>query len=416
MTADRPAVPSRRPEPPERAERHFRAVLAGLFVIAYASNISTPFLSLYRDQLDLELTETQTIFVVYVAGIVITLLGSGPMSDRLGRRAVVIPALALSIVSSILIIAGRDAYLLLLVGRFLLGATVGAVFSVGTAWVQDLVGPGQELRVAFGNTVATYAGFGVGPVVSAVLELLLPYPLVVPFVVHIVVAGIVIVAIWPVPNVGFTSRSRSSTPELEKPDRSIPPTIRRLFIAVVVPPAVWVFAFPSTSFALFPVLLSDQVPGYAAQVAGAAGALTALAGLAARPVLARLGPAGAMVLGMAAGVIGYLLGALAFGLDLWPLVLPGAVLLGGASGTISAACLAVLAGADAGDARGAVTSAFYLVTYPGMAMPLLATTLATAISMTTVLAVMTVAATAGTALVVLTSRQVEVAHHLQPQS
>ncbi len=386
-----------------RRPSDYTVVLGAIFVTAYATNISTPFLTLYRDRLDLELTATQTIFVVYVAGIMITLLGSGPLSDRIGRRGVLIPALVVSLLSSMLIIVGRDAYLWLLLGRFLLGASVGAVFAVGTAWVQDLVGPGQELRVAFGNTVATYAGFGLGPVVSAVLELALPHPLIIPFLIHIVVVVAVLGAVWAVPDTAISpvvgNTDRASTTSV---DRSIPPAVRRLFITVIVPAAVWVFAFPSTSFALFPVLLSDQVPGRAAQVAGAAGALTALAGLAARPILARWGSKNSMILGMAAGTSGYLLGALAFGLDRWPLVLPGAVLLGAASGTLSAACLALLSGADAGNARGAVTSAFYLVTYPGMAMPLLATAIATQTSMSAVLVAMTVAAVAGTTFVAVT--------------
>ncbi len=380
---------------PIRRPSRYTAVLGGIFVTAYASNISTPFLSIYRDRLDLAPAATQTIFVVYVAGIMITLLGSGPLSDRIGRRAVVLPALLLSILTSLLIIAGRDSYSFLLAGRFLLGASVGAVFSVGTAWVQDVVGPGQAMRVAFGTTVATYAGFGSGPVLSALYELLLPYPLVGPFAIHICLAGLVIAMLWPVPDVVNRSKgNRQST------DRRLPKPVKRLFATVVVPAAVWVFAFPSTSFALFPVLLSDQVPGYAAQVAGTAGALTALAGLAARPVLSRLGPGASMIAGMLAGTVGYLLGTLAFGMDQWPLVLPGAVLLGGASGTISAACLAVLAKTDAGNARGALTSAFYMVTYPGMSMPLVTTAVAARFSMSDTLAAITAAAVVGTAIVV----------------
>ncbi len=399
---------------PTRRPSSYTAVLGGIFVTAYATNISTPFLSLYRDRLDLAPAATQTIFVVYVAGIMITLLGSGPLSDRIGRRAVVLPALLLSILTSVLIIAGRDSYPLLLAGRFLLGASVGAVFSVGTAWVQDVVGPGQAMRVAFGTTVATYAGFGSGPVVSALYELVLPYPLVGPFVIHVAAAILVAVVLWPVPEQAQgRDWSPGTTTQVDPTDRRLPRPVKRLFITVVVPAAIWVFAFPSTSFALFPVLLSDQVPGYAAQVAGATGALTALAGLAARPILARMGPSSSMIIGMVAGTLGYVLGTAAFGMDQWALVLPGAILLGGASGTISAACLAVLADADAGNARGALTSAFYLVTYPGMSMPLVTTAAASALTMTTALAVLTGAGMVGTLVVsasVLRRRHEQVAH------
>ena len=46
----------------------------GLFAVAYGTNVSTPFLVLYRDRLDLSPSQTMAIFVVYVAGILATLL------------------------------------------------------------------------------------------------------------------------------------------------------------------------------------------------------------------------------------------------------------------------------------------------------------------------------------------------------
>ena len=57
-------------------------VALGLFVVGYGTNVSTPFLVLYRDRLDLSANATQLIFVVYVVGILSTLMLAGQLSER----------------------------------------------------------------------------------------------------------------------------------------------------------------------------------------------------------------------------------------------------------------------------------------------------------------------------------------------
>jgi MFS family permease len=375
--------------------RHSATALAGIFVTAYATNVSTPFLVAYRDRLELGPSATQTIFVVYVAGILTTLLLSGPASDRFGRKPMCIPFVALSAVASAVIIFGRDSYPLLLVGRLILGVSVGAVLAVGTAWVQELMGPGTQVRAAVLTTVATYGGFGIGPLISGLLDWAVPAPLVVPFLVHIASAAVVIPLLMAVPE------TRPANPALRavRINFGVPSVGRRIFWTTVVPAAIWVFAFPSTSFALFPVLLSSATGGRDVQVAAAASTLTAWSGLLARPLLPRFGAPTALVTGMAMGSMGYVLGTAAFWTDGWPLLLPSAMLLGAASGTISAGCLALL-GAMAGDtSRGALTSTFYLLAYPSMSMPVVVTSLAAMSSFRTALLIITGAALLGSLVV-----------------
>ena len=49
-------------------------VAVAIFVVTYGTNVSTPFLVLYRDRLRLSDNQTMAIFVVYVAGIILALL------------------------------------------------------------------------------------------------------------------------------------------------------------------------------------------------------------------------------------------------------------------------------------------------------------------------------------------------------
>ena len=363
--------------------------------MAYGTNVSTPFLVEYRRRLDLTESATVAIFVFYVVGIIAALLLAGPMSDRFGRRPIVLPMTALSGIASLVMIVGRDEFVWLLFGRFLLGVVSGAVLGVGTAWLLELYGPGEEQRAAVRITLVTYAGFGIGPVISALMFWLVPSPLVFAFAVHAAASLAVIGLMLRVPETHPADAGQRIRVSL-----GVPPAARQAFVVVIVPAAIWVFGFPSAGFALFPVLVGDSIGVSDVGVAAAAGALTAWSGLLSRPLVVRIGPRAALPLGMAMGTAGYIVGTVAFAADLWPLVLIAAPLLGAASGTIMVACLSLI-GVMADDARrGSLTSSFYLMAYPGMAMPLLITTLADLSSTSGVLIGVSVVA-AGCSLVVL---------------
>ncbi|MEM7284979.1 MAG: MFS transporter [Actinomycetota bacterium] len=363
---------------------------AAVFLVSWGTNTSTPFLIRYQERLDLGDSATMAIFTVYVVGIIGTLPLAGPVSDRFGRRAVVIPFTVVSALSSLVLVLGRDEFLFLLLGRFLLGVVSGAVLGVSAAWLQELMGPGREERAAVLSTLITFGGFGFGPPISAAFDSLLPHPLVLPFVVHAVATVAVLPTLIAVPE----TTDPSTRPARVTVDLGVTAAARPLFWRIVVPAAVWVFAFPSTSFALFPVILSDAIPDAEVWVAAISGVVTAWAGLLARPILTVIRPRVALVAGMAMGATGYLLGTIAFATDAWPLLMPAAAFLGCAAGTITAGALGVLASIADPMSRGALNSTFYLLAYPSMAMPIAITGLGAGIGLTAALIVATGTVTA----------------------
>lgn len=356
-----------------------------MFLVSWGTNVSTPFLIRYQERLDLGDSATMLIFTVYVVGIIGTLPLAGPVSDRFGRRAVVIPFTLVSALSSLVLVLGRDEFAFLLLGRFLLGVVSGAVLGVSAAWLQELLGPGGAQRAAVMSTLITFGGFGVGPPISALFDSLLPHPLVLPFVLHAVATLAVLPALLSVPE----TTDPATRPSRVAIDLGVPPAARPLFWRIVVPAAVWVFAFPSTSFALFPVILSDAIPDAEVWVAAISGVVTAWAGMLARPLLRLVRPRVALILGMSMGGTGYLLGTIAFATDVWPLLMPAAALLGCAAGTITAGALGVLASIADPSTRGALNSTFYLLAYPSMAMPIAITGLGSLVGLTAALVVAT---------------------------
>lgn len=343
-----------------------------------------------------------SIFVTYVLGILTALLVIGPLSDRFGRRPIVIPFTLVSALASLVIIPGRNSFALLLIGRVLLGVVSGAVLAIGAAWMQELVGEGQEMRASVWASVTGFIGFGAGPVVSAIFDWMEWSPLILPFFVHVglIVASLLLLVTVP------ETHPRPEPPPPFRIRIGVPAESRSDFFRVVVPAALWVFAFPSTSFALFPVLIGESIPDRQVLIAAVSGVITAWSAVMSRPTLMRLGARRTLPVAMAMGTTGYVFGTVGFATGWWGLLAPAALCMGAASGMITGACLTLI-GEMASDAeRGSLSSAFYFLAYIGMAMPLLVTALASVFNSTSVaLLVITVAALGATAWIALTARR-----------
>ncbi len=147
-----------------------------------------PLLLMYQDELDLTTTTIQAVFGLYVLGLIPGLLLGGPVSDRYGRRMVMAPTLAASVVATVLLMLGGTGIGWLFAGRLVAGVASGAAFSSGAAWIKELSGAtaGGARRV----TVAMTAGFGLGPLVAGVLAQWAPAPTVLPYVPHLVLAAV----------------------------------------------------------------------------------------------------------------------------------------------------------------------------------------------------------------------------------
>ena len=362
--------------------------------MGYGTNVSTPFLVLYRDRLGLSDNQTQLIFVVYVLGILATLLIAGQMSDRYGRKPLLAGSLAISAVASAIIILGRDNYALLLAGRILLGVVSGAGLGVGAAWLQEILGAGQERKASLIATLVTYGGFGAAPPISVLYEWLGPNPLVVPFLIHIVFTLAVMPIVLGVTETVDVAAAAARGPWRPAVRFGVPAEARRGFLWYIAPLAVLVFAFPSMAFALFPVLLSDTIGGSQVVLVGISGMCTAWGGLLARPFILRVNTNVAMGWGAVIGTVGYVAGTIAFVTGTWQLVWPAAILLGAASAIIATAGLTLIGEMTNDETRGTLSSTFYLLAYIGMATPLLASALGGVFGTTAVLVALTCVAAA----------------------
>ena len=338
----------------------------------WGSNQFTPMLLVYSHAMGLSTGTLEALFGAYAVGLIPGLLIAGPLSDAKGRRPVVIPAAALSLLASLTLVSGAHTVALLFVGRLLAGVGAGAVFGAGTAWLREAslpplgdAGPATAARRA---AVAMTLGFALGPLISGLVAQWAPQPRLTAYLPHIAIMVAVLAAASAAPE------TVSATPG-RRLRLSVPGVRHPRFRRHVGPMAPWVFAAPAVAFALLPSVLGANHATDGVALTAAITALVALAGVLIQPVARRLE---ARAGGVNAGTVG--LGVVCAGLvlsagaaqagQIWMLV-PCGLVLGAAYGLILVAGLLEVQRLAQDGGLAGLTAAFYVLTYLGFAAPYL---------------------------------------------
>ncbi len=343
----------------------WRRVAFLLFVIGWGANHFGALLLVYRAKLHLDPAAPQLLFGIYALGLVPGLLLSGPLSDRFGRRALVMPAAAMCFVASAILGFGGDHFELLLLGRLLYGIACGAVMNPGAVWVLELSHDAVGGAGARRATIALSSGFGFGPLISGVLAQYAPYPTLLPYLAHL---GTLIVAFAIC--LGAPGGRRTDGPRRPLLNVGLDRTNRRGFLTAVVWMAPFVFAFPVIVFTVLPVMLGPGSLG-AAPLAyiGLLGAVTLGAGIVAQPVTRRFDPTVSARIGLVFGTLGCLLAAYVVAAKHPSLLLLVAPVLGVGYGVCMTAGLRNVEILAKPETRGGMTGLYYVLTYIGFAVP-----------------------------------------------
>ena len=344
-------------------------ILFTLFAVGFGTNVATPLFLIYEDRLGLSTWTLTALFAIYPIGLAPALVFSGPASDVLGRRIIMLPGVALSGAASLVMMFGGTTVGMLYLGRFMLGVVSGIVFVVASAWTQE-VGSSNPMLTTRQITAVMFVGFGSGPVVAAVIGQWGPAPLVIPYLLHL---GLIVVGLWLTMGAPETV-TRNATRKI-RPNLGMPKGTGRDFAVVIAPTALGVFGMPSLVFGLFPVLLKPAMPGIAVLISGVLGFMVTWSTLPAQALVGRIGPYRGAPLALASGATGTALGAIAFATDTWGLVIGAAVLMGAASGFAMTSGLRFVDIICRPEDRGALTGSFYAVAYAGMMNPLLVSTI-----------------------------------------
>lgn len=363
-------------------DRRLGVLLLG---VAAGTNVPTPLLLIYRDELGMSSTSVTALFGVYAVGLLPALVFAGPAADRWGRRRVAIPAAVLSAFASALFVTAEHNEQLLFLVRFLQGAGAGAVFSVGSAWLVE-----ASLRAGRTSGVRTAAvtmtgGFAIGPVVAGLIGEWGPWPLILPYLLH---AGCLVLAVAVAWSVNETLPAPLLVHKAHRPGPLRPGTLRAS-VLVIAPLAVCVYAFPASAIAGVPVLIGFPVTPVA--LTGLLAGITLGTGALAAPLQARLGartaPAAATC-----GAVGFAATAVAAAVPpLLLLAVAAACVLGAGGGLALSSGLARLPAVASQGRLGTVSAAFYGFAYLGFGLPLLLAALSAVVDVAIWLAILALA-------------------------
>ncbi|MEE1824760.1 MFS transporter [Streptomyces sp. BE20] len=162
------------------------------------SNAATPLYVVWQRDIGFSKGTLTVVFAFYIVGLLGSLLVSGVVSDRLGRKPVLLPALGLA-VAACAIFATASSVAALIVARLFTGIAVGAVVSAGMAAVTDVAGPARKRLAALLASCAMVFGAGLGPLLAGVLSETAPGPTVTVFVVEAVLLATAVFAVLRMP-------------------------------------------------------------------------------------------------------------------------------------------------------------------------------------------------------------------------
>jgi predicted MFS family arabinose efflux permease len=150
-------------------------LVAGVLVLnLFAATAPSPLYRVYQDQLRFSALTLTAIFAVYSVAVLVTLLVFGSVSDYVGRRRVIVAALAFNMAGCALFLAAHSVGLLV-AARVLQGVAVGAgIGALGAAMI-DLQPSGSSLA-SVGTSAGNFLGQGTGALCTSLLAQYGPAP------------------------------------------------------------------------------------------------------------------------------------------------------------------------------------------------------------------------------------------------
>jgi len=332
----------------------------GLGTILIGSNIATPLYVVYQSRWHFSTGVLTLIFVVYIAGLLASSLVAGRLSDRIGRRRVLLPALFLSVGGSLIFVLEQGVPWLL-AARVLQGLAAGGFTAPVTAAIIEMEPGGDRRRAALTSSTATALGLALGPLLSGILVQYAPWPTYLIYFVYLVLLVPAIVGIWWLP-LDMVSRS---TPFRWNFSFSIPSSIVPPFsLACAAFGVGWVVTALllslGPSFVVFVLHLNNL---HNQAVAGLLLFLFFTASSVSQLLLRELSEDGAMNLGIHLVVFGMLVVLTGVLFQFLPLFLVGLLMAGAGQGLSCMGGLARVNRIAPPTRRGEILAVFYLIVY-----------------------------------------------------
>ncbi|MER7274210.1 MFS transporter [Dactylosporangium sp. NPDC000244] len=349
-------------------EQGFWAIAFAFAVSLAFSVVPTPLWALYQRHDGYSTIAVTVAFAAYALGVIVSLFLAGHVSDWLGRRRVLLPAVLLEAVAATLFLASTS-FGVVIIARVLSGLGIGMITATATAHLSELHAKARpDAGRARGDLVATVAnlgGFAFGPIVSGLLAQYVTAPLRTPYLVFLALLLVAAAAVALAPETVAVSWRRY------RPQRAgVPAAARPRYFAAAAG------AFASLSVlglftSLAPAFVAGTLHHPSRALAGAVASLVFGSGAVAQVLLRRRSTRDQLAAGLALIVVGLAAVTAAVWAESLPAFLLGGVLAGAGAGALLKGAISTVAGLAPAPVRGEALAGVFLGGYLGLAVPVL---------------------------------------------
>jgi MFS family permease len=341
----------------------FISAVYAFMIVMMGTTLPTPLYPLYSNVFQLSPLMITVIYAVYAVGVIGGLLVFGQLSDRIGRRYVLIPGIILSIISAIVFLFASNVGLLIL-GRIVSGLSAGLFTSTATTTIVNLAPDDKKNQASTIASSVNMLGLGFGPLLCGVLAQYLPYALNLVFIVDIVLLIPAFIGIWLMPEP--IQNKQSFRIKVQK--LSVPANIRGTFIYAVIPVFVG-FSMLGLFTAISPNFLGDILDIQNKAIIGLTVFLVFCASTVGQLILKQKSDYSVLMLGSATLIVGVILVGVSLLLSSYVLLLIGAIVSGLGQAFSFRAGLSTVNSVSPQDKQAEITSTFFTIAYIAISIP-----------------------------------------------
>jgi MFS family permease len=147
-------------------------IATALLLITLSVNVSMPLFRVYAAAAHLSNGQTSLVFAAYIVGMLPCYIFLGGLSDRWGRKPVIIAAVCCGFIATAIISLWPNVFALIF-ARFFQGVAVGLGMGAGTAYISELLQhhPTAASKAAGLASLFTALGFGGGALATGIVLL-----------------------------------------------------------------------------------------------------------------------------------------------------------------------------------------------------------------------------------------------------
>jgi MFS family permease len=360
-----------------------RRLNAGFWIVAFTfavtmgyTTVPTPLYVLYQARDGFSTFMVTLIYVVYAMGVAASLFLVGHLSDWVGRRRMMLLAVAVNVVSGVLFLTW-SATPGLLVARFICGISIGMLTGTATAYLSELhakarpdAGPVRSQIVA---TAANLGGLGLGSLISGLLAQYVGHALVLPYLVSegLILAGAIAMAIVP-----ETAPIPQRRPRYRPQRISVPSAHRPAFYAAGAAGGL-AFALTGVFGSVAPSVIAGLLHDSSHAVAGVTAFAVFGASAGAQILLIRASRRVQVGIGLVALLTGLAMVTASIWVASFWLLLAGAIVGGIGVGAVFRGAIATVIEITPPEVRGEGLAGMFLAAYIGLTIPVVGLGVAT---------------------------------------